>query len=530
MGVGLAAAGDEVGASYRGVARELGGRRRGVACSARSARRAADVAALINGGLIHSLEYDDTHTGSIVHGSAVLAAVGACGRPNAGRVPGRRRSPPIARGWEMFVRLGLAAPGAFQREGFQITSVGGTMVAALVAADIAGLDEDAAVNAVGIALSQSSGVFEFLTNGSSVKSLHPGWAAHAGVLAARLAQAGMTGPETALEGRPRSVPPLRRATGCGGAASPSLIDDLGARWHLPDCALQASALLPLPAPVHRGARSRCASAGSKSDDVAELTCRIAARRGADRLPSVGGEAGRLRPPDALEPAGRGRCRAARRRGHARHVRARLAGRRARCSGAADRLAAAGTEPTFPHRFEAELSARRRDGSALEIRLDDVYGNASRPAAADDVLAEIPRQCRPGRSPDGRAVRWRTRLIDDRRIGRIRAADAAAGDEASSAVEERRCRGSIWSSATARAILPAHGDAQAVDIAVRDGRIAALLAPAPPPRRPRHSTRAGSTVMPGAIDVHLHLGHGKDICRPRVPEDAAQETARPRRAA
>ena len=31
-------------------------------------------------------------------------------------------------------------------------------------------------------------------------------------------------------------------------------------------------------------------------------------------------------------------------------------------------------------------------------------------------------------------------------------------------------------------------------------------------------------MPGAIDVHLHLGHGKDISRPRVPEDAAQETA------
>ena len=35
--------------------------------------------------------------------------------------------------------------------------------------------------------------------------------------------------------------------------------------------------------------------------------------------------------------------------------------------------------------------------------------------------------------------------------------------------------------------------------------------------------SGLTVMPGAIDVHLHLGHGKDISRPRVPQDAAQET-------
>jgi dihydroorotase-like cyclic amidohydrolase len=32
------------------------------------------------------------------------------------------------------------------------------------------------------------------------------------------------------------------------------------------------------------------------------------------------------------------------------------------------------------------------------------------------------------------------------------------------------------------------------------------------------------VFPGAIDVHLHLGHGKDIARPHTPEDAAGETA------
>lgn len=36
--------------------------------------------------------------------------------------------------------------------------------------------------------------------------------------------------------------------------------------------------------------------------------------------------------------------------------------------------------------------------------------------------------------------------------------------------------------------------------------------------------SGLTVMPGALDVHLHLGHGNDISRPRTPEDAAQETA------
>src|SRR5690606_2336384 len=36
--------------------------------------------------------------------------------------------------------------------------------------------------------------------------------------------------------------------------------------------------------------------------------------------------------------------------------------------------------------------------------------------------------------------------------------------------------------------------------------------------------SGLTIMPGAIDPHLHLGHGSDIARPRVPDDADRETA------
>jgi len=36
--------------------------------------------------------------------------------------------------------------------------------------------------------------------------------------------------------------------------------------------------------------------------------------------------------------------------------------------------------------------------------------------------------------------------------------------------------------------------------------------------------SGLVIMPGVIDPHLHLGHGKDIARPRVPADAATESA------
>ncbi|HMK79982.1 MAG TPA: amidohydrolase family protein [Xanthobacteraceae bacterium] len=68
------------------------------------------------------------------------------------------------------------------------------------------------------------------------------------------------------------------------------------------------------------------------------------------------------------------------------------------------------------------------------------------------------------------------------------------------------------------------DGVAADLAIGDGRIAAILAPGTQVDARASLDASGKTVLPGAIDVHLHLGHGKDIARPRVPEDAATETA------
>ena len=64
----------------------------------------------------------------------------------------------------------------------------------------------------------------------------------------------------------------------------------------------------------------------------------------------------------------------------------------------------------------------------------------------------------------------------------------------------------------------------VDVAIKNERIAAILAPDSPADARETINVTGKTVLPGVIDVHLHLGHGKDIARPRVPEDAATETA------
>ena len=72
------------------------------------------------------------------------------------------------------------------------------------------------------------------------------------------------------------------------------------------------------------------------------------------------------------------------------------------------------------------------------------------------------------------------------------------------------------------VLP--GGLQSCDIAVRDGRIAGLLAQGQAVSSVTELDAQGLVVLPGAIDAHLHLGHGADISRPRAPEDAAGETA------
>jgi len=73
------------------------------------------------------------------------------------------------------------------------------------------------------------------------------------------------------------------------------------------------------------------------------------------------------------------------------------------------------------------------------------------------------------------------------------------------------------------VLP-QTDGVAADLAISGEKIAAVLAPGTAVDAADTLDAAGKVVLPGVIDVHLHLGHGKDIARPRVAEDAATETA------
>ena len=370
VGVGLAAASSSVGAPYLRYAAQAPSGPSTVFGHPRGTT-AAD-AAMVNGGLIHSLEFDDTHTASIAHGSSVLAATALAAGEAAG-ASGAALLGAYARGWEVLIRFGLASPGRFQSRGFQITSVGGALAAALVAAEINGLTEDEALAALGISLSQASGVLEFLTNGSSVKSLHPGWAAHAGMVAAALAKAGMTGPETSLEGRHGL---FRQFAGDERAAErfSGLLPDIGTRWHLEDAAYK---FYPCCHYLHPFIEA----AGLLADKVG-TTGRILCRVPAGAAPVI------CEPWEAKQAPGTP---------HAARwslpivVAARIAEGKVDL-GTFERPATPAVvslakriswEPLFnarfPERFEAEIECQGRT-----VRIDDVYGNTTRPATPDAV--------------------------------------------------------------------------------------------------------------------------------------------------
>lgn len=160
----------------------------------------APYAALVNGVACHALDFDDTHTDSIVHGSAIIAPVViALGQERD--ASGEDVIAAFVAGWEVAARIGLAARGTFHERGFHTTSIAGVFGAAVAAARILGLSPGQTAHAIGIAGSQASGINEYLSNSSSAKSIHTGWSAHAGILAAAMAQAGMTGPLSVFEGR-----------------------------------------------------------------------------------------------------------------------------------------------------------------------------------------------------------------------------------------------------------------------------------------------------------------------------------------
>jgi 2-methylcitrate dehydratase PrpD len=152
-------------------------------------------AALATGTAAHLDDFDDTHLATVIHpGASTLATV-------LSLVPETAPSGPaflgaFAAGCEAQLRIGCAVSPAHYDHGWHITGTCGVFGAAVAAAALLGLDAGTAARALSLAATMTAGHREAF--GTMTKPLHAGKAAANGVLAARLAAAGLGGPADPL--------------------------------------------------------------------------------------------------------------------------------------------------------------------------------------------------------------------------------------------------------------------------------------------------------------------------------------------
>ncbi|WP_223448545.1 MULTISPECIES: MmgE/PrpD family protein [Pseudomonas] len=199
-------------------------------------RVGAAQAAMLNGIAAHALELDDTggcdHSGAVVL-PAVMAAVSMAGQP----VSGREFITAVVIGYEVGRRVLEACGGysAHNGAGWHSTATCGVFGAAAASARIFRLNAGQTLSALGIAGSFSGGLWAFIHDGSQSKKLHSGRAAEGGLLAARFAQQGISGPTKLFE----DVWGGFLQTLASATSTPEALDaDLGAVWKLARCSIK----------------------------------------------------------------------------------------------------------------------------------------------------------------------------------------------------------------------------------------------------------------------------------------------------
>ncbi len=168
------------------------------ACVGQSRRLAAPWAALVNGTAGHVLDFDDNFDPPKAHATTVLGpAIFALGEQQ--RASGAAIIDAYICGLQIMGRVGQGVNPTHRNRGWHATATVGAVGAAAACARLLGLDAQKAAYALSIATSMAAGFMAQF--GTMTKPVHAGLAAKAGIMAASLAQAGVTAGLGALDGR-----------------------------------------------------------------------------------------------------------------------------------------------------------------------------------------------------------------------------------------------------------------------------------------------------------------------------------------
>lgn len=233
LGVALASSTMDFGAMVTSVAQQLGGTAASRILGSRTKVAAAN-AVIANGTLAHGLDYDDTLEEAIVHtGSCAWMTALAVGEEVG--ASGTAILEAAVAGTEVMCKVGLVAPGKFHARGFHPTALCSTFGAAAAAGKLYGLNSAQWTDAFGLCGSQSSGIIEYLADGTWTKRLHPGWSSHGGIVATLLARQGFRGPGKVFEG----THGFYRAFGGEHEYRFEKFAELGKQWEIPKLAFKS---------------------------------------------------------------------------------------------------------------------------------------------------------------------------------------------------------------------------------------------------------------------------------------------------
>lgn len=164
-------------------------------------------AAQVNASMAHALDYDDTGDGP-THQSVITVPTALAIAERQGKVSGKEFITTVALGADLMGRLGLAfrsgkktaSVAGHPGGGWHLTALYGYFAAAGIAGRIIGLNTEKMIDAFGIAYHQSAGNGQCVTEGALTKRMGPGFAVRGGIMAALMAEKGITGAHEALEG------------------------------------------------------------------------------------------------------------------------------------------------------------------------------------------------------------------------------------------------------------------------------------------------------------------------------------------
>jgi 2-methylcitrate dehydratase PrpD len=226
-------------------------------------------AAMLNGTMGHTFDFDDDHREGTMHPSvAVFPAVFALGEKL--KVKGKDFLRSFILGLEVMIRLGESLLGKSYYQGFHPTGTCGVFGAAAGCATLMGLDVTRTKYALGIAGSFSAGTQECTGEGAWQKPLQAGHPAMGGVLAATLAEKSFIGSGTVFDGPSGLIKALSFKDQYDYGR---ITETLGKKWEMMDTSIKVHACCRFSGPV-----ADCAldlyRQGVRAKDVKKITAKV----------------------------------------------------------------------------------------------------------------------------------------------------------------------------------------------------------------------------------------------------------------